>query len=228
MAAVAACACQHPSSACLLIAANDTHSPSSCWPAHPVSWLAALFASPRLAHVRPIAQVPRGLSSAPPTAHGKVICRRHSLELMPRPPFPARSLTACWRIFVLSGRCMCSRAAAEGAAGGGDAGGVGMARVVASAASSAAAGQREARLRACSRARCGIGLMVIGDLTPSRSVLYPDASAGASRSLDFNGECRQVYPDSQGRTARTTRPSTPIPRPAAARPTATPRSSWPP
>ena len=133
---------------CLLITANDMHSPSSCQPAHPVSWLAALFASPRLVHVRPISQVPRGLSPAPPTARGKVICRRQSLELMPSLPFPARSLTACGRIFVLSGRCTCSRAAAEGAAGRGYVGGVRRARAAASAASSAAAGRREARLRA--------------------------------------------------------------------------------
>ena len=98
--------------ACQLITADDTRSPSSCQPAHPVSWLAALLASPRLAHVRPIAQVPRGQSPAPPTAHGKVICCRQSLELMPSLPFPARSLTACWLVFralrslhvLLSGR----------------------------------------------------------------------------------------------------------------------------
>ena len=91
---------------CLLITANDMHSPSSCWPAHPVSWLAALFASPRLAHVRPIAQLPRGLSSAPPTEHGKVIRRRQSLKLRPACPFQrARSL--------LAGVFSCSQVAAH-------------------------------------------------------------------------------------------------------------------
>ena len=92
--------------ACLLITANDTRSPSSCWPAHPVSRLAALFASPRLAHVRPIAQVPRGASSAPPTAHETVRRRLQSLKLTPSLPFPARSLT-------LAGLLSCSQVAAR-------------------------------------------------------------------------------------------------------------------
>ena len=91
---------------CLLITADDMHSPSSCWPAHSVSWLAALFASPRLAHVRPIAQLPREASSAPPTAHGKVIRRRQSLKLRPACPFQrARSL--------LAGVFSCSQVAAH-------------------------------------------------------------------------------------------------------------------
>ena len=92
--------------ACLLITANDTRSPSSCWPAHPVSWLAALFASPRLAHVRPIAQVPRGALSAPPTAHETVRRRLQSLKLTPSLPFPARSLT-------LAGVFSCSQVASR-------------------------------------------------------------------------------------------------------------------
>ena len=149
-------ACTSPPAQALMTA-NCTRSPSGCWPAHPVSRLAAVFAFPRLAHVHPIAQVPRGGSPAASTAREKVRRRRQSLKLLPRPPFPARLLTACGRLFVLSGRCTCSRAAAEGAVGRGDVGGVGMARAAASAASSAAARRREARLRACPRVRCGIG-----------------------------------------------------------------------
>ena len=48
--APAACASQ---TACLLMNADCAHSASSCSPAHPVSRLTALFAFPRLDHVRP-------------------------------------------------------------------------------------------------------------------------------------------------------------------------------
>ena len=76
--------------ACLLITANDTRSPSSCWPAHPVSWLAALFASPRLVHVRPIAQVPR----LQRRARRCVAAARSSNSRPARPSQCARSLRA--------------------------------------------------------------------------------------------------------------------------------------